>query len=85
MYEKDLVLNVCQWLLYHLTKTNETKPSTQRVSGKLSISWSSLAHYLHNLGKSIQSCLNCASHYQNIAKLLTHSSKCTFIFRLWTY
>ena len=44
---------------------------TWRVSGKLSISQSSVVHHIHNLGKSIQ---NCQIVPQNIAKLFTHPS-----------
>ena len=41
--------------------------SNRRVSGELGITQSCEGHYIHDLGKSIR-------RYQNIAKLLTHSS-----------
>ena len=63
----------------------ETNPvgSIRRVSGELSISKSSVIRHLRLVDKSIRSCwivshvtkiLNCASRYQNIGKILTHSS-----------
>ena len=58
-------------------QTIEVNPvsSTQRVSGKLSISQSSVVCHLHDLsGKRIRSSKWYLTHYQNIAKLLTHSN-----------
>ena len=57
------------------------KPWTPRqiwwVALKFDILQSSVVHYLHNLSKCIWSC--CASHYQNIAKLLIHPCICIII------
>ena len=52
------------------------KSSILRLSGKLGISKSSVARYLHNLSKKYQELLNGTSNYENIDKLLTHP--CTY-------
>ena len=47
--------------------------STWRLPGKLSISKSNVVCHIHNHSKKHSELLNCSSHNQNIAKLLTHS------------
>ena len=46
----------------------------QRVSGELGISQPTVVRHLHGFDKKHRELLNYASRYQNIAKLLTHSS-----------
>ena len=46
--------------------------STWRVSGGLDISQSDLVHHLYKFSKRHLELLNCASHYKNIAKILTY-------------
>ena len=57
--------------------------SAWRVSGELSISQSCVICLLYYFSKTISELLNYASHYQDIAKLFTHSNKKKKLSRKW--
>ena len=57
--------------------------STWRVSGKLGTSQSSVVCHLHDLGKNHPKLSNCATYYQNIAKLLIQPSVMIVWFISW--